>query len=134
MTEELLKHEITVLQAQLACKRAELSAIKIQKPKTEPEPEPELTHEQKESILKEFIDLCHLGKDYYCREKVFVESFDEYCKNKQIKTPKWSSQLYYGPFTDANIKLVKNQRRRYPNEAGEKTHSGTFIFGIDIKA
>lgn len=78
-------------------------------------------------------DLVVLGKDQYCREKVFVAAFNDHCKESHFATSKWTSQFYSGPFADLGIKLIKNQRRRYPNKPGEKTYSGSFIFGVDIK-
>jgi hypothetical protein len=78
-------------------------------------------------------DLVVLGKDQYCREKIFVAAFNDHCKESHFSTSKWTSQFYSGPFADNGIKLTKNQRRRYPNKPGEKTFSGSFIFGVDIK-
>jgi hypothetical protein len=78
-------------------------------------------------------DLVILGKDQYCREKVFVAAFNDHCKESHFATSKWTSQFYSGPFADAGLKLMKNQRRRYPNKPGERTYSGSFIFGVDIK-
>jgi len=78
-------------------------------------------------------DLVVLGKDQYCREKIFVAALNDHCKNSHFITSKWTSQFYSGPFADFAIKLTKNCRRRYPNRPGEKSYSGTFILGVDIK-
>ncbi len=78
-------------------------------------------------------DLVILGKDQYCREKIFVAAFNDHCKESHFSTSKWTSQFYAGPFADAGIKLSKNCRRRYPNLPGEQSYSGTFIIGVDIK-
>jgi hypothetical protein len=78
-------------------------------------------------------DLVILGKDQYCREKVFVAAFNDHCKESHFNTSKWTSQFYSGPFADFGIKLAKNCRRRYPNKPGERSYSGTFILGVDIK-
>jgi len=78
-------------------------------------------------------DLVILGKDLYCREKVFVTAFNDHCKQSHFATSKWTSQFYSGPFSDMGIKLSKNCRRRYPNRPGEPSYSGTFLIGVDIK-
>jgi hypothetical protein len=78
-------------------------------------------------------DLVILGKDQYCREKVFVAAFNDHCKESHFTTSKWTNQFYAGPFSDFGIKLMKNCRRRYPNKQGERSYSGTFILGVDIK-
>jgi len=102
---------------------------------------PELFKTTQESLaentnaLTHFLktDLVVLGKDQYCREKVFVAAFNDHCKESHFSTSKWTSQFYSGPFADAGIKLSKNCRRRYPNRPGEPSYSGTFIIGVDIK-
>lgn len=78
-------------------------------------------------------DLVILGKEQYCREKIFIAAFNDHCKQNHFPTNKWTSQYYSGPFADFGIKLCKNMRRRYPNRVGEKVYSGSFIIGIDIK-
>lgn len=78
-------------------------------------------------------DLVVFGKDLYCREKVFVTAFNEHCKQGHFTSSKWTSQFYSSSFADFGIKLVKNQRRKYPNDATGKTYCGSFIFGVDIK-
>jgi hypothetical protein len=78
-------------------------------------------------------DLVVLGKDKYCREKVFVAAFNDHCKESHFATSKWTSQFYSGPFADFGIKLTKNCRRRYPNNNNARSYNGTFILGVDIK-
>jgi len=78
-------------------------------------------------------DLVVLGKDLYCREKVFVAAFNDHCKESHFLNSKWTGQFYSGPFADFGIRLIKNGRRRYPNLPGEKVFNGTFITGVDIK-
>lgn len=78
-------------------------------------------------------DLVVIGKDHYCREKIFVAAFNDHCKESHFGNTKWTHQFYSGPFADFGIKLNKNCRRRYPNKPNEKSFSGTFLFGVDIK-
>jgi hypothetical protein len=45
---------------------------------------------------------------------------------------KWTSQFFSGPFADFGLKLVKNTRRRYPNDSTGNVFTGSFIFGVDV--
>lgn len=87
------------------------------------------------NALTHFIksDLVVLGKDQFCREKIFVAAFNEHCKESHFVSSKWTNQFFSGPFSDAGITLSKNCRKRYPNRPGEPSYCGTFIVGIDIK-
>lgn len=78
-------------------------------------------------------DLVIKDKDIYCREKVFVAAFNAHCKESHFSNSKWTSQFYSGPFADAGIKVIKNSRRRYPNNASGRSYCGTFIVGVDIR-
>jgi hypothetical protein len=78
-------------------------------------------------------DYIVTGKEFYCREKVFVAAFNDYCKESHFATSKWTSQFFSGPFSDFGIKRSTNQRKRYPNIPGAGTHSGTFLIGVDLK-
>jgi len=69
----------------------------------------------------------------YCREKIFVEVFNAHVKEHHFTATKWTDQFFSGPFADFGIKSVKNTRRRYPNKPNEKSYTGTFIFGVDLK-
>jgi phage/plasmid-associated DNA primase len=124
-----------------ACNKGYLEAVHQHDKSSIWEALPELFKITQESMaentnaLTHFLktDLVILGKDQYCREKIFVAAFNDHCKESHFSTSKWTSQFYSGPFADFGIKLLKNQRRRYPNKPGEKTYSGSFIFGVDIK-
>ena len=108
---------------------------------------PQLFKETQESLaentnaLTHFLksDLVVIGKDKdgtirYCREKLFQAAFNEHCKQSHFtQIPKWTSQFYSGPFSDAGISVVKNKRLRYPNITGALSYGGTFIIGVDIK-
>lgn len=102
---------------------------------------PELFKSTQESMaensnsLTHFLrsDLVEFGSELYCREKVFIAAFNDHCKESHFSNSKWTSQFYAGPFADFGIKISKNCRRRYPNKAGERSYSGTFIMGVDIK-
>lgn len=85
--------------------------------------------------LTNFLHSEHviIGKDLYVKETLFVETFNIHCKENHLPTSKWTSQYYSGPFSDMAITIAKNMRRRYPNKPGERSHTGTFILGVDIK-
>ncbi len=73
-----------------------------------------------------------LGEELYCREKIFIELFNDHCRDNHFTTTKWTSQFYSGPFSEKGIKVIKNTRRKYPNDATGRSTIGTFIIGIDV--
>ena len=73
-----------------------------------------------------------LGEELYCREKIFIELFNDHCRDNHFATTKWTSQFYSGPFSEKGIKVIKNTRRKYPNDATGRSTIGTFIIGIDV--
>lgn len=124
-----------------ACNRAYITAVHEYGSSSVWDSLPELFKEAKEAISEEMHPLASfltsdtviIDKDLYCREKVFVAAFNDYCRDTNSSVHKWAQQFYSGPFANHGITVSKNVRRRYPNRAGEKSHQGTFIFGIDIK-
>jgi hypothetical protein len=72
------------------------------------------------------------GTELYVREKVFVATFNDFCRDKKYNSCKWTSQFYSEPFTDFNIKIAKNCNKRYPNRPGAETFGGLFFIGVDV--
>ncbi len=104
---------------------------------------PEFFKETKEQMAEDsnalinFLSSEHVilgdSKTIYCPEKTFVTAFNDHCREQYLGAFKWSSQYYLGPFADFGISINKHARRRYPNQPGGRTFSGTLIFGVDIK-
>jgi hypothetical protein len=93
-----------------------------------------LTHFLKSSLVtfgKEGKD--ENGVELYCKEKVFIAAFNDHCRESHFYSEKWTSQFYNGPFSEFNIKVVKNSFKRYPNKLGADSSGGTFLMGVDIK-
>jgi hypothetical protein len=74
-----------------------------------------------------------LGPDLYTRERTFVESFNDHCKETNLGKARWTPQYCMGPFETFGIKIKKNARKRYPNIPGARKYLGNFIMGVDIK-
>jgi len=73
-----------------------------------------------------------IGEEYYCREKNFVQAFNEHCKECHLERHKFTTDYYLGVFGNHSITIKKNLKLKYPNSPGGKTYQGTFIFGLDI--
>ena len=84
-----------------------------------------------ENFLKS--DRVVLSKHLYCREKVFISAFQDYCQRNSHIFSKWTNQYYAGTFSDFGVKVLKNCRKRYPNVIGEPSYTATWIIGVDIK-
>lgn len=78
-------------------------------------------------------DMVVIDPKLYCRQKVFIAAFNDYCKYKHYPSLKWTNQFYAGPFSDFGIKILNNARKRYPNEPEMKIYTETFITGVDVK-
>ena len=74
-----------------------------------------------------------LGPDLYTRERTFVESFNDHCKEANLGKARWTPQYCMGPFETFGLKIKKNARKRYPNIPGARKYLGNFIMGVDIK-
>lgn len=87
------------------------------------------------SPLTRFLksDNVILDPKLYCRQKVFIRDFEDYCKKNHLLSSKWTNQFYAGPFAELGIKVVNNARKRYPNAPNNKTYTETFIIGVDVK-
>ena len=84
-----------------------------------------------ENFLKS--DRVVFSKHLYCREMVFIDAFKDYCQCNSHIAPKWGREVYYEPFNEFGIKVLKNSRKRYPNVIGEPSYTATWIIGVDIK-
>ena len=73
-----------------------------------------------------------LGEGVYCREKIFVQAFNDHCKECTLERHKFTTDYYLGVFGNYHITVKKNQNLIYPNSAGSPSYQGTFIFGVDI--
>lgn len=77
-------------------------------------------------------DKVKISPELYVRERLFVTTFNEHCRDNHLGSHKWNSDYYLGPFETHSIKVEKAKKRRYPNIPGARTYHGSFIFGIDI--
>ena len=101
---------------------------------------PKFFHDTKESMAENTNSLTHFLKSglvkikrgSYCREKDFIATFNDHCRESHFTTIKWTSQFYGGPFQDFGIKVKKNGNMRYPNEDGASSYGGNFIMNVDI--
>jgi hypothetical protein len=73
-----------------------------------------------------------LGEEFYCREKNFVQAFNEHCKECHLERHKFTTDYYLGVFGNYGIVVNKNVKLRYPNTPGSPSYQGTFILGVDI--
>lgn len=115
---------------------------------------PDLFQESKETLIEDsnclssFLkrtDLVELGDPnvVYCKERVFVLAFTDFCKEQNKKPPAWSTSYHRGPFAENNIVVKKNMRRKYPrndvlqkgiDEENKNFPIATFFLGVDIVA
>ena len=73
-----------------------------------------------------------LGEEHYVREKIFVQAFNEHCKECNLERHKFTTDYYLGVFGNYKLSLKKNLKLKYPNTPSGKTYQGSFIFGIDL--
>jgi hypothetical protein len=73
-----------------------------------------------------------IGEEQYCREKNFVQVFNEHCKECHLERHKFTTDYYLGVFGNYNITVKKGMRLKYPNSPGSPMYQGTFIFGVDL--
>lgn len=79
-------------------------------------------------------DKVKMDSTLYVRERIFVQAFNEHCHANNLGNHKWSNDYYLGPFETFNIRVEKNEKRKYPNEPGAKSYHGSFIFGCDLSS
>lgn len=86
------------------------------------------------SALQKFLSSSHVFlRDQplavvYCREKVFIEAFNKYCRHHGYPQHKWDPDLYLGPFSQYDIYIERKKRR----QVGGKSVHGTFIVGVEL--
>jgi hypothetical protein len=73
-----------------------------------------------------------LGDEYYVREKLFVQAFNEHCKECHLERHKFTTDYYMGVFGNYSLSIKKNAKMKYPNIPNARTYQGSFIFGIDL--
>jgi len=84
--------------------------------------------------LEHFISSGKLvmGEGYYCREKIFVQAFNEHCKECNLERHKFTTDYYLGVFGNYSLSVKKNTKMKYPNSPTGRNYQGTFIFGVDL--
>ena len=73
-----------------------------------------------------------LGEELYCREKNFVQAFNEHCKECHLERHKFTTDYYLGVFGNYNINVKKGIKLKYPNTPNSPSYQGNFIFGVDL--
>ena len=90
--------------------------------------------DQTTNILEHFIksEKVIIEKDKFIPEKVFKQAFNEHCRENNLTKEQWSFDFYTTTFSNNDIVIKKNTRRKYPPKTGEYI-AGTFFMGIDIQ-
>jgi hypothetical protein len=73
-----------------------------------------------------------LGQQYYCREKNFVQAFNDHCRECNLERRKFTTDYYLGVFGNYKITVQKGAKLRYPNNQSSPYYQGTFIMGVDV--
>ena len=118
--------------------------IKVKKVKEEVIEEEDDEEEEKEKGYDEGLvqflksGKFKFGKDnnegtLYCREKLFIKAYNEFCDEFDYPQKKSNEKLYSNLFDLYEINIEKNSSKRYPNVRGAKTYGGTFLIGLDFK-
>jgi hypothetical protein len=84
--------------------------------------------------LEHFISSgkVQVGEEFYCREKNFVQAFNDHCKECNLERHKFTTDYYLGVFGNYNITIKKNIKMKYPNIPNAPFYQGTFIYGLDL--
>jgi hypothetical protein len=131
---EKLRKEIPYVMQ--ACNRGYLEAIDKYKGKGIWDILPEFFRETKEQIsqdtnaLVNFLnsDKVTISPELVCPEKIFVNAFNDHCREHSLGTFKWCVTYFRGPFENKQISLKRNQLVSYNG----KKCSGSFIFGVNV--
>lgn len=67
----------------------------------------------------------------YIPEKVFIHEFNNHCSDNNYAKARFNPDFYIGPFSQYGIKVVKNQKRRFPVDTG-KFYTGTFFENVSL--
>ena len=91
--------------------------------------------DQTTNILEHFLksDKIIIDKDRYIPEKIFKQAFNEHCRENNLGKERWSFDFYSTTFSNNNIIIKKNTKRKYPAKIGDYI-SGTYFIGIDIRS
>ena len=89
---------------------------------------------QNTNSLQHFLSSgkIEFGDGYYCREKVFVQAFNEHCKECHLERHKFTTDYFTGIFGNYGIYIKKNVKMKYPNNSSGRNYQCNFIFGIDV--
>ena len=72
------------------------------------------------------------GKGLYVPEKVFVQGWQEHCKENNLPRDQWTSEFYENMFVNNGIKITKEGTKEYPKSSGIILKRTKFFMGIDI--
>jgi GTPase SAR1 family protein len=73
-------------------------------------------------------ELVTLDSKKYIPEKVFVQAFNDHCKENNYAKHRFNPDFYMGPFAQYGIKVERNVRKLYNG----RNRNGTFYVGIDL--
>ena len=73
-----------------------------------------------------------MGEDQYCSEQIFIQSFNQHCKECNLEKQKFTTDYYLGVFGNHGLTIKKGLKLKYPNNELGRLRIGSFIFGIDI--
>lgn len=76
-------------------------------------------------------ETVNTGPQYYVREKLFIETFNEFCRRTNAKAPKWVTDYYGSIFHSYGLKVLVNKKMAYPI-GSNMLHKGNFIKGVDV--
>jgi len=92
------------------------------------------------NILQAFLNsndvVC--GKDEYCLERQFRETFMDYCKKRSIRAPKLNNEMYQSVLQDLAeergfpVYFQPNANKVYPRKGGKMCKNESFVCGLDI--
>ena len=133
-----LNKELPIIMKKVAC--AYLSAVNKFKGQDFWSSLPEYFRDTQRDMAQNTHSLEHflnsgkvvLGEDFYCREKNFVQAFNDHCKECHLERHKFTTDYYLGVFGNYNIIVKKNMKLKYPNSPSSPSYQGTFIFGVDL--
>ena len=99
---------------------------------------PDYFKDTQQELAKSTNSLIHflLGEgikfdsDAYIPEKIFVQLFNDHCRDNNYTKQRFNPDFYMGPFAQYNITVCKNVKRVYHG----KVITGTFFNGIDSNA
>ena len=73
-------------------------------------------------------ELVVLDPKKYIPEKIFVQAFNDHCKENNYAKHRFNPDFYMGPFAQYGIKVERNSRKLYNG----RNRSGTYIIGVDL--